>query len=125
LSSTLIGVVAQRLVRKICPRCKAPSTPPAELAASFYKNDPPQFYRGAGCEACQGTGFDGTTGLFELFAPDEEMLSRIAAGESVAELQRRAREKGFKPLLADALEKVATGVTSLEEVARRLPPTYL
>ena len=125
LSSTLIGVVAQRLVRKLCPHCKTLCTPAPELVASFYKSEPPKFFRGAGCGACQGTGFDGTTGLFELFAPDDEMLSRIAAGESVAELQRRAREKGFKPLLADALEKVASGVTSLEEIARRLPPTYL
>ena len=125
LASTVIGVVAQRLVRRICRHCKTKHRPSKELITAFYKQKPPQFFHGAGCEACAGTGYDGEIGLFELFVPDEELSALIASGSSVNSIRHRAVEKGFEPLIEDALNKVREGVTSLEEIARRLPPKYL
>ncbi len=123
ISEVLAGSLGQRLLRRLCADCKAEAAPAPDLVASYYAAPPAaRFFRGAGCERCEGTGYRGLVGVYELLAPDERLSSAIAAGKPVDELRRLARERGFFPLVQDALRKAERGLTSLEEVARRIAP---
>jgi len=125
LAEVIIGVLGQRLVRRLCTRCRVRGEPPPDLLARFYRERPEHpFWTGAGCEACAGTGYLGLVGVFELLQPDDEVASAIGRGMPVEDLRKVAERSGWKPLVEDALEKVSSGVTSLEEVARRIPPKY-
>jgi type II secretory ATPase GspE/PulE/Tfp pilus assembly ATPase PilB-like protein len=123
LAETLLGVLGQRLLRRICEACRR-ETPVDERLAARYFDDVPSgpFYRGAGCERCEGTGYRGLVGAFELFRPDDAARAAIAAGRPVDEIRRLDRDRGGETLLADALRKAEQGLTSLEEVARKMPP---
>lgn len=123
-SSALIGVVAQRLVRLLCPSCKVKTRmTKAQIADRGFRADEVAgmtFYGPAakGCDDCHGTGFRGRIGVFEIMAMDDE-LERLFLAESPSEAIRAAAlSAGMKTLRQDALEKVAAGVTSLDEVAR-------
>jgi general secretion pathway protein E len=119
LSSSLIGVLAQRLVRKLCPACKSAYAPAAaELAelGSGYAGE--KLYRPAGCPACHGTGYAGRTGIYELLAIDDEARRLIHGAESEHRLRAHAAARGMRTLREDALRWVLSGVTSLEEVVR-------
>ena len=123
-SSALIGVVAQRLVRRLCPSCKVKTrVTKAQIADRGFRADEVAgmtFYAPAakGCDDCHGTGFRGRIGVFEIMAMDDE-LERLFLAESPSEAIRAAAlSAGMKTLRQDALEKVAAGVTSLDEVAR-------
>lgn len=123
IANTLIGVVGQRLVARLCPACRTEHDPAPELVAAFYAEPPDHpFFRGAGCEECADTGYRGLVGLFELLEVDEELGAAIARREPVDGLRGRAARKGYEPLIHDALRKLADGVTSLEEVHRRVTP---
>jgi type II secretory ATPase GspE/PulE/Tfp pilus assembly ATPase PilB-like protein len=95
IAATLDGVLAQRLVRRICEAC-----------------------RGEQCPACRGTGYRGRLGVFELFPVDDEAKAAIVAGASRAQLTMLARAKGMRTLAEDGQTKVAAGLTTLEEVLR-------
>ena len=119
LSDVLRGSLGQRLVRRNCESCRIEVAPLRELMESFYKTPPSQpFFKGAGCAACNGTGYLGRVGVYELFQPEETLRAAIAAGRPVEELRRLARDHGYAPLVEDALRKAEAGITSLEEVAR-------
>lgn len=122
-SSALVGVVAQRLARRLCPKCKKRVKVPAEtaLAAGFTEEEAAsglRLYTAVGCDECSGTGYRGRVGLFEIMEMNEE-LQRLFLREAPAEqLRVAAVEAGMRTLRRDALDKVKAGVTSLDEVTR-------
>ena len=121
----LIGVVAQRLVRKVCPECSVPDVPGAEdwerLALAPRDLGPRVKAVGAGCPACHYAGYSGRVGVFEVLRLDDALRELVVNGASEADLWRAARARGFRTLMDDALAKVAEGITTLEEVARVVP----
>jgi len=122
IAASLIGVLAQRLVRKICPKCKEPYNPPMEaLERLGFEPDPDNpitFYRGRGCEECRHTGFKGRTGIFELMSIDAELAELIVKNASAMELREAARAKGMRTLQEDGLKKVLEGITTIDELIR-------
>ncbi len=118
IASTLEGVISQRLVRRVCPRCKKPYKPPKEVLEKLGLNPEGDytFYRGEGCEHCLGTGYRGRVGLFEVLELDEDLKKLIVKTQDANEIRKLAKEKGFKTLLEDGARKVLEGVTTPEEV---------
>jgi type IV pilus assembly protein PilB len=118
VAATLRGVLAQRLVRKICSHCKAKSEPDERMAALIKAagGDPDAVWKGAGCGRCRGTGYAGRIGIFELLTPTTELLEAIASGESLQSLRSKLVDEGFRTLRVDGWEKVAAGLTTPEEV---------
>jgi type IV pilus assembly protein PilB len=119
VASAIECVLAQRLARKLCPRCKASYDPPPEALREAGIRDPSAtFYRAMGCNHCSGTGYRGRIALVELMPMSEE-LERLAVERSSSdELRRLALAQGMRSLREDGLRKVERGVTSLEEVLR-------
>ena len=120
MASTLLGVVAQRLVRRICPNCQEGSRLSKEQRARY-----PELtvsYRGRGCRACRQSGFLGRLGVFELFLVDEELRAKITSGCSSTALRDLAISRGMRTMRADGLLKVQQGLTTLEELDRVVPP---
>jgi type II secretory ATPase GspE/PulE/Tfp pilus assembly ATPase PilB-like protein len=121
VASSLIGVIAQRLVRTLCPRCKAAFEPTPEdlreVAMSPDGADPLTLYRAEGCEVCRD-GYFGRTGVFELLPVDDEVRHQVLDKGSSSDIKQRAVEKGMRTLLADGREKVLEGKTTIEEVVR-------
>ncbi|MBI1920318.1 MAG: Flp pilus assembly complex ATPase component TadA [Geobacter sp.] len=126
ISSTVVCVLAQRLLRKICPNCSEPYLPtPLELARLGYG---PQdiagssFSKGHGCPKCRFTGFRGRTGVFELLVLNELVKDSILANKTSYEIRRLSTESaGLVSLLEDAVLKAAKGIVSLEQVLKDLP----
>ncbi|MFQ5899903.1 MAG: type II secretion system ATPase GspE [Candidatus Methylomirabilia bacterium] len=121
LASVLEGVLAQRLVRKICEACRVPEAPaPADLHALGISEalGESSLFRGAGCEQCRGTGYRGRAGLFELFAITEEIRGLILRKAPAGEIRRRAQERGMLSLREDGWAKARAGVTTVEEILR-------
>ena len=116
VASSVIGVMAQRLVRVICPYCKREVDVPEEVREQFGLDGP--VYRGEGCEHCKGTGFVGRTGIYELLVVDDEIRSLITKKVDSETIKRAAVAKGMRTLLEDGLLKVRKGITTLEEVLR-------
>ncbi len=119
LASALNGVVAQRLMRRICEKCRRPVTPPDDLLTSLgLEPGEGTFFEAAGCRACGDTGYKGRVGIYEVFDISEEIRSLIAAHAPMDELARAARRGGMTLLSEDAARKAARGLTTLEEVLR-------
>ncbi len=122
ITSTVNGVLAQRLVRRLCPHCKTPVQPtPALLQSSglgrFLPAGQPM-YQATGCEHCRGTGYQGRGAIHELLMVDETLRSAILQGHDAGALQALAVQGGMLTLYDDGLRKVAAGVTSLDELLR-------
>ncbi|MBK8802439.1 MAG: type II/IV secretion system protein [Fibrobacteres bacterium] len=117
VASAVLGVVAQRLVRKICPHCVAWSETTPEERAAFPGDAtvPASVPRAVGCPSCDGTGYKGRTGIFEILVVDDLLREAIVRGEPETVIRKLS---GMQPLLLDGLEKVAEGRTTLEEVLR-------
>jgi len=122
ISSSVVGVMAQRLVRVICPECKEPdhSQDTAKHIAKWQKNgvDTAQLYRGTGCENCLNTGYVGRSGIFELLLLDNEIKDLIIQRQGAHVIKQMALDKGMTPLREDGLCKARAGLTTLEEVYR-------
>jgi general secretion pathway protein E len=122
VGSSVIGVLAQRLVRRVCPKCAAPHTPdPAELHSLHYApsaQEPDRFLKGAGCPSCRGTGYHGRAGCFELLIVNDEVRKLVTARATAAEINEAARRAGMRTLSDDGLVKAAAGITTLDEVMR-------
>jgi type II secretory ATPase GspE/PulE/Tfp pilus assembly ATPase PilB-like protein len=120
VAATLEGVLAQRLVRRVCAECRESYEPAAEQVAGVAGQSVERtaFVRGAGCPMCRGTGFRGRVGIFELFVITDDIRDAIATGVSRAELRALAERAGMVPLRADAWQRVETGLTTVEEVLR-------
>ena len=128
LSATLLGIMAQRLVRTLCPHCKKahPASPEEivmwdNLVAPWKANRPTQFYRPTGCLECRMTGYLGRIGLYEILLLSPDMKQLISSEVDVARLRDLAYREGMKPLRISGAMKVAAGVTTLEEVVRVAP----
>ena len=120
--SAVHTVVAQRLVRKICPRCREPYTPDESLLRAAGL-DPQEvrrmiFYKAVGCKECYRTGYHGRTGIFEILSLDDQIKSMVLAGASHDELVKAAREKGMLSLMQAGVRKVQEGAVTLEELLR-------
>ena len=122
ITSTVNGVLAQRLVRRLCPHCKTPVQPaPALLQSSGLGRFLPvgqPMYQATGCEHCRGTGYQGRGAIHELLMVDETLRSAILQGHDAGALQALAVQGGMLTLYDDGLRKVAAGVTSLDELLR-------
>ncbi len=120
IASAVRAVLAQRLVRKLCPVCKGP----AELTDKEMRAlslDPSRMteatiFGSVGCEKCRGNGFKGRMGIFEIFLIDDEVRGMINTGLTTTQLRRRARELGMRTLREDGIRKVLSGLTSGSEV---------
>jgi general secretion pathway protein E len=122
ISSTLIGAMAQRLVRKICEDCKQNRPLTMEEAAMLNLQAPPGkriiVKEGAGCIRCRNTGYFGRTGIFEILGIDNAIRDLIDRGEDFLKIKDMAVKRGMRTLRQSALRKLAEGVTSFEEVVR-------
>jgi len=121
ISASVSAILAQRLVRRICPKCREQVADVDESAAAFLKESGAgveRLYRGTGCDPCRQTGYKGRVGLFELLELDEDIRDLIAGSAPLPELRRAAREKGARTLREDGLQKIREGVTTVEEVLR-------
>lgn len=126
IASSVIGIMAQRLVRKVCPYCVQPIQPSAvELSAfGIDLNAPgpghPRFRQGAGCDACGGTGYKGRCGVQELMAMDEEVRALTLAGATSGKIRQAAIARGMVPMREDAGVKIRQGITTFDEARKRV-----
>jgi type II secretory ATPase GspE/PulE/Tfp pilus assembly ATPase PilB-like protein len=120
IASAVRAVLAQRLVRKLCPVCKAPHVMSDKEARALRfdstRNDSSTIMGPVGCDKCRNNGFRGRIGLFELFQIDDEVRHMINENLTSSQLRRRARELGMRTLREDGIRKVLAGLTSPEEV---------
>jgi type IV pilus assembly protein PilB len=120
IAASLEAVLAQRLVRKICSACKLEVDPSPSQKHMLEKagNVVDKIAHGEGCTRCHGSGYLGRIGVYELFHPNDHLRQAISDGITLQELRKLARESNMTTLLADGLEKVCQGVTTVEEVLR-------
>lgn len=121
LAPSLLGIIAQRLARKICVHCKEKYIPSKEEMGSVGLYTPIKelvFYRGAGCDNCGNTGYKGRMGIHEILVVDEDIKELITKNESVSMIRQKAVQKGFKDMRFDGLKKVISGMISIEELLR-------
>jgi type II secretory ATPase GspE/PulE/Tfp pilus assembly ATPase PilB-like protein len=119
VASTVEGLMAQRLVRRICKRCKTERRPKdLEFQEGIVPPDIKTFWYGKGCEECRGTGYRGRQGVFELVVVDDGLREMILKREGANRLKRYAMEHGMKTLRDDGWDRVRAGVTTPEEVIR-------
>lgn len=119
VASSLVCVLAQRLVRVICPHCResyAPST--QELSCLKLENTPSHLFRGKGCDKCLGKGYLGRTGIYELLEIKPDVRALIIEKKDAQAIRAAAVSTGFKPLHKNAIEKIINGITTIEEVLR-------
>lgn len=127
LQSTIRALIAQRLVRILCPHCKKQT----ELTEKQIADDPRYGFVGlkprdmicepVGCDRCDGSGYRGRTGLFEILEPDAEIRSTFRRGMDATLIERKAIDRGFKTMNSDAYEKIKAGITSASDVFRVTP----
>ena len=120
IAASVNAVLAQRLVRRICPKCKEPYKVPDHMRKYIEKagGKPSEIVHGAGCDACRGTGYVGRAGIFELLVIDDKFRDMIHTDTSVSSMRRAFRESGRDTLFDDGFKKVIQGVTTIEEVLR-------
>ncbi|MDR2001039.1 MAG: GspE/PulE family protein [Zoogloeaceae bacterium] len=129
MQSTLLGVMAQRLVRTLCPKCKqeAGMTEQDEqawntLVYPWKAGKPHAFYHSVGCLDCRMTGYQGRVGLYEIMVMSPELRKLITSTTDLARLREQAAREGMKPLRISGAKKVAAGITTIEEVMKVAPP---
>jgi general secretion pathway protein E len=123
ISSALIGVVAQRMVRRVCPYCSRPTSVDAEERAAYeneMKEKRTEFIVGAGCNFCAGTGYLGRTGIFEVMLVSEAIRRMIVRSAGADEIRAQSKKDGMDSLWHDGMLKVKMGVTTPHEVMRNV-----
>ena len=120
VASSVIGIMAQRLVRTICPHCKEPYPLPAALlkAMGLESDGKVSFYRGRGCDKCAYTGYKGRIGIYELLVVSDEIRNLIGEGVNSEQIKKAATAMGMATLIEDGIEKAKEGITTPEEVFR-------
>ena len=120
LSSALIGVVAQRLLRQVCPSCKTTYLPLPDLAARYGWSESVRLTRGRGCPACYDSGYRGRMGIHEIIESDGDLQRLMIKSPTQDQLQAFAEANRFRTLFDDGLQRVLEGRTTLEEVSRAI-----
>jgi type IV pilus assembly protein PilB len=121
IASSVIGVVAQRLVRVICPDCKEEYVPPPDLLSRIgldKQNLPFKFYRGAGCAKCSNLGFKGRTVIEEVMVLSRKVRELILSGSSADQMREAAMATGMTTLGNSGLKKIEMGITTIDEVLK-------
>ncbi len=120
MAGNIIGIIAQRLVRTLCPHCKYSYHPDQteRKLLGIHHDQEITLYRAAGCDLCHHQGYKGRLAIMELLKMDSDLDDLVARRASIRDLKHMAQEKGFRPLAADGLRRVVQGITSLSEVAR-------
>ncbi len=125
ISATLLGVMAQRLVRTLCPHCKEPDTPDQqrwqELVRPFSSRVPKRVYSPVGCLECRNTGYLGRTGVYELVRMTPELRRLVGPNTDTGDIRRQAFRDNMQPMRLAAARKIANGETTIEEVMRVTP----
>ena len=127
INSTVLGVMAQRLVRTLCPHCKAPSDLHheklwAEMVAPFTSPVPAGVYKPVGCLECRNTGYLGRMGIYEVLMLSSAVKRHITEHTDIAKVREAAYQEGMKPLRVSGALKIASGLTTFDEVLRVAPP---
>lgn len=126
ISATVLGIMAQRLVRTLCPHCKRPAEVDldawAELTAPWKASPPKQVYEPVGCLECRDTGYLGRMGVYEMFMISNKLKELIGKNAPLEQLRREAYKNGMHSLRISGAQKVANGLTTIEEVLRVTPP---
>ncbi len=126
INATLLGVMAQRLVRTLCPHCKEEGEISSEdwqqLVTPWKVSVPQRIYRPVGCLECRNTGYLGRQGLYEILLLSETVKDRIGTETSLGDLRKQAMREGMRTLRLSGAQKVAAGLTTVEEVMRVAPP---
>ena len=119
-ASSIVGILAQRLVRTICPHCREDYQPEASILVKFGLDpeQPHTFYRGRGCDQCMQIGYRGRSGIYELLIMSETIRSQLLANTDAASIRTTAIQQGMISLRQAGLEKAQQGITTLEEVMR-------
>ena len=123
INATVLGVMAQRLVRTLCPKCKAP-TPVTQgdwQALTHSQPTPADVYQAVGCGACRNTGYRGRTGLYELLTMSETLKTQVNDSPDMTRLTSQCRQEGMISLRESGALKVASGLTTIAEVLRVAP----
>ncbi|MFT6392614.1 MAG: type IV pilus assembly protein PilB [Ilumatobacter sp.] len=124
VASAIVGVVSQRLIRKMCDNCKEPYTPGAEEIALFRQHsggsEKTDFWHGVGCTYCSGTGYRDRVGVYELLRITPEIRRLIVGWATTEELRRLAVAQGMRTMLREAIQLVEDDVTTVPEVVRTL-----
>ncbi len=126
VASSVVAIIAQRLVREVCTACRSPYQPSdAELAklGVSVEGERPTLYRGVGCPACAQTGYKGRSGIYELLVVDDEIRRLISAKVDSAQIEQQAIAKGMTTLRDEGAAKVLQGITTTEEVIRTTQQT--
>lgn len=122
VASSVVSILAQRLIRTVCPKCKVRHTPPESVLADagFTPEmlEGATFMKGRGCNTCQKTGYKGRIGIHEILMIDGKIREMIFANASTTEIRKRAIERGMDTLFVDGMRKAARGITTIEEVYR-------
>ncbi len=127
VNATLVGILAQRLIRTLCPHCKAPGDPidPAlwkELVNPWRSSIPDKVYKPVGCLECRNTGYMRRTGLIEMLVMTDAMRALVAKESDIVTLRSQAARDGLKSLRLSGAQKIANGVTTMDEVLKAAPP---
>ncbi|MBC8135672.1 MAG: Flp pilus assembly complex ATPase component TadA, partial [Fibrella sp.] len=124
IASATVGILAQRLLRRVCEKCKMPYEPPKDAIKRLGMNlddidrSKVTFFRGRGCDACKGSGYKGRVGCYELMPVTDKVRELILAHASAYAIREAAVEAGMKSMKEDAMEKILLGMTTLEESLR-------
>jgi type II secretory ATPase GspE/PulE/Tfp pilus assembly ATPase PilB-like protein len=124
IASSIIGVLAQRLIRRICPRCREECQPTAaeldQLNISAEQASRLSFHRGRGCEHCRNTGYHGRSGIYELMRMTNTVRDLVTHKATAADIREAGRQEGMRTMKEDALLKIDQGMTSASEVVRAI-----
>ena len=126
IQSSVLGVMAQRLVRTLCPHCKAPAEMPQEdwntLVSPWKANKPEKIYEPVGCLECRNTGYLGRMGIYEMFTFTPELRELLTDDCDISEMRKQVVKDGLRPLRLSGASKIANGQTTVAEVMRVAPP---
>jgi MSHA biogenesis protein MshE len=122
IGSALVGVVAQRLVRRLCDHCRRQYTPPADTLRLLHLSEADAasipFYKAVGCDQCSHTGYRGRIGIYELLELDDALIAAIHSRDPMAFAQAVRQQAGYQPLKRSALELAGRGLTTIDQVLR-------
>ncbi|MFJ5447190.1 GspE/PulE family protein [Methylobacillus methanolivorans] len=128
IHSSLVGIMAQRLVRTLCPHCKTPADISQErwdeLVGAWKLPKPAQVYTANGCLECRMTGYRGRSGIYEMLSLSPELKKLITPDADLASIKKLAYQQGMQPLLINGAEKIAAGLTTIEELLKVAPPPF-